>query len=271
MTHDEATEVAGVYVLDALEAPERETVRRHLEECTRPHPEFEEVGGVVPALARLVEPVDAPPELRERVLAAIAAEATAEDTGVLAPAGAPTRVSEFEPDPSARPAQSPPDLAPAPARRSSWLAWTAAVLLIAVLGVSSVTLQRRTDELEQRGALIAQAIAASAAEGSEVATLRGTGPAAGASGFAVFTAAGEGYILLVGLPPAPAGQTYQAWYIVDGQPFSAGVVSVGGDGYALLAGLEHMPGTDVVALTLEPAGGVDAPTTDPIVTGEVGA
>ena len=270
LTHDEATELAGLYVLDALEVPERESVRRHLAECARPHSEFAEVGGVVPALSHLVEPVDAPTELRGRVLSAIAAEATPGPAAV----AAPTQVWEFDVGRSGDAATSRSAHESSPPRAEPWLRWVAAgaaVLLIAVLGTGTLLLGARTAELEQRTALIADAIAASTAEGSQVATLRGAGSATSASGFAAFTPDGEGYIVMVGLPPAPAGQTYQAWYIVDGTPHSAGVAAVGDDGYALLADVTPLPGTDLIAFTLERAGGVEAPTGDPIASGEVGA
>lgn len=269
VTHAEAAELAGLYVLHALEAAEREALRRHLADCPTAHSEFAEVGSVVPALGQLIEPLDAPPELRQRVLSAIADHAAADAARTETPAPAATPVWELDLGPTGRRATS----AEKAVRRPSWLGWAAAaaVLVIAVLGAWSVLLQARTSELEQRSALIADAIAASTAQGAEVATLRGTGSAAGASGFAAFTAEGEGYIVLVGLTPAPAGQTYQAWYLVDGQPFSAGITSVGADGYALLSGVERMPGTELIAFTIEQAGGVDQPTTDPIVTGELSA
>lgn len=75
LTHDEAAELAALYVLDALEPAEHAAVREHLAECSAAHPEFEELGGAVPALAAMVEPMAAPPEFRSRVLSAIAAEA----------------------------------------------------------------------------------------------------------------------------------------------------------------------------------------------------
>jgi hypothetical protein len=147
----------------------------------------------------------------------------------------------------------------------------AAVLLIAVLGAWNVVLQSRAGEVEQRAQVIAQAIAASTLPDAEVAVLRGTGPAQGASGFAAFPADGEGYIVLVDLPPAPAGQTYQAWYMVDGQPSSAGLMAVGSDGYAVLSGVDPREGTQQIALTIEPAGGVDAPSAAPVVAGDISA
>jgi len=76
-------------------------------------------------------------------------------------------------------------------------------------------------------------------------------------------------VVMSGMPAAPAGQTYQAWYLVDGQPASAGLMTVGSDGYAVLADITLVPGTSVVALTLEPAGGSDQPTSAPIVVGNV--
>jgi hypothetical protein len=46
-------------------------------------------------------------------------------------------------------------------------------------------------------------------------------------------------------------------------------MSVEEDGYAVLSGVRRLPGTDIVALTVETAGGVDAPTEAPVVAGEV--
>jgi anti-sigma-K factor RskA len=65
------------------------------------------------------------------------------------------------------------------------------------------------------------------------------------------------------LPPVPDGRVYQMWVIVEKQaPLSAGVLSVDAQGEAKydsgpLPGLE---GAVKVAVTLEPAGGVPAPT-----------
>jgi len=147
----------------------------------------------------------------------------------------------------------------------------AAVMVIAVLGAWNVVLQSRAGEVDQRTQLIAQAIAASTDPEAEVAVLRGTGPAQGASGYAAFPSDGDGYIVLVDLPAAPAGQTYQAWYLVDGEATSAGLMTVGSDGYAVLAGVANREDAQQIALTIEPAGGVDSPSADPVVAGELSA
>lgn len=268
---DEITELSGLYVLDALEAEESAAVRAHLDGCTSPHAEFAELGGIVVSMADLFEPADAPVDLKSRVMAAIAAEAAT------APAIAPVARSisaspRTQAEADARLWE--PPVSERPVRRTSILSWgmaATAVLLIAVLGAWNVVLQSRAGDLEQRAQLIAQAIAASTDPDAEVAVLRGTGAAQGATGFAAFPANSDGYIVLVDLPPAPVGQTYQAWYLVDGQATSAGLMTVGSDGYAVLSGVDTREDAQRIALTIEPAGGVEAPSAAPVVAGELSA
>ena len=69
--HNEATELAGLYVLDALEPALRSAVQDHIGACPDAHLEFDELGSVLPALALLVEPIKAPAGLRARVIAAV--------------------------------------------------------------------------------------------------------------------------------------------------------------------------------------------------------
>ena len=119
--------------------------------------------------------------------------------------------------------------------------------------------------------MLADAVGVMTQPGAAVATLQGTGPAAGATGFAAFPQTGDGYIVLVGLPPAPGGQTYQAWYLVDGRASSAGLLTVESDGYGILSGVARLPGVDQIALTIERGGGSDQPTAAPIMSGLVEA
>lgn len=265
LSHDEAMELAGLYVLDVLEPAEAEAMARHLATCAEPHDEIAKLGSVTPALAALIEPVDAPSALKARVMTAVASQPQGSaDVDSMAPI-ASVRI------PGPRRADAP--VQPRPQQRS-WLQWglaAAAVLVIAALGTWNLALQSQASDTQQRSALIARAISLSADPTADVARMRGTGPAQGASGFAVFPPDGPGYIVLVDLPPAPAGETWQAWSIVDGQATSAGLVSVGADGYAVLAGVQRLPGTQQVALTRERAGGAEQPTTEPSVVGEVTA
>lgn len=162
--------------------------------------------------------------------------------------------------------------APHPAAQRSWLGWAAATMafvLVAVVGAWGITAQSRADTEAQRAATMAEALRVFGANDSEVAVLRGSGTASGASGFAAFSPNGDGYVVMAGLPQLPSDQTYQAWYLIDGQPVSAGLMAVDDDGLALLARIPHHAGTDVIALTQEPAGGAAAPTSEPVVAGEI--
>ena len=73
-----------------------------------------------------------------------------------------------------------------------------------------------------------------------------------------------------GLERAPAGKTYQAWFMADGQPRSAGLVRVDADGLAVLAGLETADPVDQIAITVEAEGGAELPTSEPVAVGSVG-
>jgi hypothetical protein len=253
MTHAEALELGGLYVLDALSPGERAQVDAHLASCPESHAEFDELGGVVPALATLADPKGAPASLKNKVLADYRAGAGATAAAGAAVWTAPTSVA-----------------APRPTRQS-WLGWAAAamaVLVIAALAGWGYANQSRANEETQRQQALAQAIDIMSAPGSSVALLRGKDSATGASGFAAFDASGAGYLVVVDLPAAPGGRTYQAWYIASGTPTSAGLVSVDGQGFALLK-LSGLPGTEVIALTVEPAGGSDLPSGKPVVDGHL--
>ncbi len=69
--HFEATDLAGLYVLDALEPSLRSAVAAHVAACPDAHLEFDELGSVLPALAQLVQPMDAPAILKGRIMDAI--------------------------------------------------------------------------------------------------------------------------------------------------------------------------------------------------------
>jgi hypothetical protein len=246
MNHADAIELAGLYVLDALEPDERALVDAHIASCPESHEEFAQVGGVAPALATLADPVGAPASLKNKVMADYRA-------------GAGVPVWET--------AQA----APARSARPSWLGWAAtaaAVLLIAVTAGWAYVAQQNADLDAQRAQLIAQAIDVMAAPGSSVAVMHGSAQAAAASGFVAFGADGTGYIVLVAMPAAPAGHVYQAWNIADGVPTSAGLMSIDRDGYAVMP-MTHQPGTQVIALTVEPIGGSEQPTSEPIAAGEL--
>ena len=261
MTHDEALDLAGLYALDALTPDEKALVDGHLAACNEDHSEFAALGSVAPALATLADPIGAPAALKRRVLEAYAQE-HGRPTATLrldVPA-AVTRSLPAARDASRRPA-------------SSWLGWAAAalaVVLVAVVGVYGLNARQQADAANARAAEMARAVAALSQPGAQVAYLRGSGAAATVSGFVAVPPGAPGYMVLTNVPAAPAGKTYQAWFIAGGKPTSAGTMAPGADGNVVAGGMEPVPGTAVIAVTVEPSGGSDQPTTAPIIVGNVG-
>lgn len=72
-------------------------------------------------------------------------------------------------------------------------------------------------------------------------------------------------LIVDGLAPLPADRTYELWYINDAGARPAGTFGVvdSGSTWRVLDGT--MKAGDTVGVTVEPRGGSDAPTTDPVV------
>jgi anti-sigma-K factor RskA len=90
------------------------------------------------------------------------------------------------------------------------------------------------------------------------------------AGRLVVDADGRAVLVLDGLDPAPAGKTYEMWVVPGGdirQASPAGLFP-GSDGREVVALDGTVQSGDVVAVTVEPAGGVDAPTTQPVVASD---
>lgn len=264
---DEADDLAGLYVLGALEGADQAAVRNHLATCVHPHPLFAELGGTLPALQITIEPMEPPANLRTRVLAAVAAapQVPVAETAAVAPAAVvPARMAE------------PISLAAERERRASGLgrSWrtalsAAAVLLIVVLGATSVAFQRQASDAEQRANTLSAAIAASLDPSSAVASLRGSGVAASAAGFAAFPKSGTGYLVIHGLPQVPSDKTYEAWFLAGKTPYPSVLITPTADGLVVISGLTATQGADAMALTIEPAGGGQTPTGDVVVIGKM--
>jgi anti-sigma-K factor RskA len=88
----------------------------------------------------------------------------------------------------------------------------------------------------------------------------------GATGSLIVTPSGEGTLVLRDLAAAPAGRTYEIWVIQGDLPRRAGTFS--GGGRVAVALTRRVPHGAVVAVTLERAGGVDRPTTRPLISSD---
>ncbi|HYM09182.1 MAG TPA: anti-sigma factor [Bryobacterales bacterium] len=85
----------------------------------------------------------------------------------------------------------------------------------------------------------------------------------------VWVHAQRGVLLLAShLPPAPSGKTYEMWIVPKGAPpIPAGLFNSSPSGEATHVWTEpvNIASAAAVAVTLEPAGGVPAPTSTPII------
>jgi hypothetical protein len=87
------------------------------------------------------------------------------------------------------------------------------------------------------------------------------------SGRLVVGEGGNAVLVLDELGEAPAGKTYEVW-VMDGEtPVRAGVFD-GGGARDVVPVEEPVESGSVVLVTVEDAGGVDAPTTAPIVASQ---
>jgi anti-sigma-K factor RskA len=85
----------------------------------------------------------------------------------------------------------------------------------------------------------------------------------------VFVNPSSGVLLVASnLPAPPAGKTYEMWIVPKaGKPAPAGLFASGADGTAVHVYRAPVSLADIgaIAVTLEPAGGVEAPTSQPVI------
>ena len=98
---------------------------------------------------------------------------------------------------------------------------------------------------------------------TQMVALAGLPPAPAARARMLWHAKAGGLFVTTGLPAAPEGKAYQLWAIAGGNgPVSAGVFNVDASGAGSLS-VHPLPGVatvDAFAVTLEPAGGLPAPS-----------
>jgi hypothetical protein len=183
------------------------------------------------------EAVAPPPELKRRVLAAVARTPQAPPPGPLRTAARARSEEEGK-----------------PSRRRRWLAAAAAAVVLA--GAGAVGLRAVLDGDEP--ALSTAAVQVFEADDARTATVETTN--GGRLTVAVSAGRGEMAVDTHELPDPGAGRVYQLWAVHGDETVSAGVLSDLDKGAAM-----GMPPEDTsVALTIEPAGGSEQPTSDPL-------
>jgi anti-sigma-K factor RskA len=253
--HDDIADALEAYVLGQLAEDERRAVDVHLAACASCAREVRELNDVLATLGQTVPPVAPPAALRQRVLAAAAAEP--QD---------PVRVVGL-----------------IKRRHPMWVAlpWAAAAALILAVGVvffrvdsareqlavELVQARNDNDKLQERlrrfTAQTDLALSILTAGDMREIPLIGREGAAAAAARAYWSPARGLLVVADRLPAPPPGRIYQVWVIENGQPASAGLLGEESAGRGMLIATPPRAdaGTSVtVAVTDEPPGGLPAPS-----------
>jgi anti-sigma-K factor RskA len=228
--------LGGAYAVDAVDDLERAAVDRHLGECETCTTEVAEYRETATRLAEGTWSVP-PPRLREQVLAR--AVAIPQVSGVSRRRPAPSPVTRW--------------------RRIAIAAAAAGVLGLGAAVTSYAALEQRLDR--ERVAI------AAAQERREVmtapdATLRAAELSGGGRVSVVVSDAEDtGIVFVIGAPPPGPDRVYQLWLVPQdgGDPVSAGLLRVGQTQATEL--IQGVRGRAAFAVSVEPAGGSPAPTT----------
>ena len=170
-------------------------------------------------------------------------------------------------DPAAtEPVTPPADLAEHRRQRRplvAWVAAAAAIIVIGVIGVNTWQLQEKQSDLEDELASTQQQLDDSTRlmEAGDLRTSTADLPEGGK--VAVYSSESEQLIRLSprDVDSPPAGKSLQLWVIGDKGPQSVGLMT----GKALTIADEPFDHGSLFGITVEPEGGSDQPTTDPIV------
>jgi len=264
-SHADLKVEASAYALGSLDPPERAAFEAHLAVCDECAAEVRSFHRVTTALALGVVQGAPRQALRQRVL-----ETAADAPAALQPPAA-SRIT------------------------GSWLPIAATLVLALGAGVYAARLQVRVAFLEAR---LEQALLQASAAETAVADARrvngelqsamgvlaapdlvridlaGQAPAPQATARALWSRARGMVFTASNLPPLPAGQVYQVWVVPAAEaPISAGLLTPdpAGAGQTYFSTPPDIPPPAAVAVSIEPAGGVPAPTGAIYLAGKPGA
>jgi anti-sigma-K factor RskA len=250
--------LSGAYALGALDADEAAAFEGHLESCASCRDEVRSFTEAASSLADVVA-TPAPDRLRASVLAGIS------EVRPLPP----VVTADPDPDPVTTSPDEDDELAARRRDRSSrssrWLAVAAAVLAVIAVGAvwRTVALTAQVDSITASAADVSSVITA-----PDATTVTGSVSTGGRAAVVTSKQQGQAVLLADGLAPAPAGQTYQIWFLdSSGAATSAGFVPTGDHSAVLLQGDPSRAAA--VGVTLEPAGGSAQPTTKPVLAVQV--
>lgn len=223
----------AAYALGALDPEEARTIGAHVDSCARCQADVRAFSDTAWTIAES-RARDVPPGLRMAIVERASREARAART-----AGRAAALFAF----LARPVPLVASLA------------LAVALVVATTGY--VIAQRDADRYSA---------ALAAIPGARVVALAPTGELAGVRGSLVVPQNGDAPYLILDLPDAPAGKTWEAWVIRGQTAVAAGITD--GRGLTTLVLRAPFAAGDTIAVTAEPAGGRDQPSGKPVLAGQ---
>lgn len=240
--------LSGAYAVDALEPAERALFEEHLASCASCQAEVTSLHEATTLLGGLDE--TAPPaELRDRVL-----------SGIQAVRPLPPLPSQGPQDPAEEPSEQPAaggaTVRALPVRR--WL--TGLAVAASVLGIAGVGTVVWEQQHQSTGQLSVADRVLQAADAKRVTVNLPGGVTA-----SVIRSVSEGRAVLVthDMPAAPNGRVYELWLQTPaGKMVPAGLMDAPGNRPVVLRG--DATNATGVGITVEPQGGSDSPTTEPI-------
>jgi anti-sigma-K factor RskA len=238
MNHDRFEDLKEAYVLGALPEEERLSFEEYLAAHPERQAELDELGALAGLLAFSPQEQEPSPELRSRIMDVVEAEAEprrVRGRSTLA------RVGDFL------------------SVRS--LALGAAAMLVIGLLSWNVLLQGQVEDLQGQ---VQDAQDKRQLQQSRTIALEGSWADQGAN--AELASIHKNQIILVArdMPSVPEDRTCQIWVISDDVPKPSGLFRP--DGNMTAAPVTHsIKNGDVIAVTVEPAGGSKKPTSDPVL------
>jgi anti-sigma factor RsiW len=224
--HHPYEEELAAYLLGALGDDEIARFEDHLDGCARCQADARWLRGAADLLPATVDQIDPPAELRERLLDTVRREADGDRRARERAGARPSRLGFL--------------LRPATA--------LAAILLALVAGVAGYAI--RGEEKVETTTVAAQATPAQ--PGAKASVVR----------------SGDAAVLRVqSLKPPRSGHVYEVWIVREGRttPEPNALFDVRSDGTGAAAVAGGVKGVSQILVSMEPAGGSDAPTTKPVL------
>lgn len=231
MTLNDVHSLIGPYALNALDADERAFFEGHLGQCEECRAEL---AGFLATATRLgdVPALPPPPDFKQRLMTAVTN--TPQERPIVTALASRSRL-----------------------RRTLPRLAVAAATVVALGGIgASVTEHQRNTNLEAQQNTITRVFTASDSETSLTKLKAG-----GSFRMVQSRSAGSAVIIASDLPAVP-GKSYQLWIVKGSDAQSQGVF----DAKSSMKLMKDISGADTVAVTLEPEGGSESPTTPAIAS-----